>query len=196
MKTRTQHIATAILAATLAISAQGAYSQDNGAGTSGFKTRLLIGNSSLESDWDRHDEQGVIGMVAEYQGNNWPVAIAADLFGAGDEQKRNGEKDEAYIASAHFGLRLKCDDANSWIQPYVGAGVAFANAELKPEKSEDDGVGYWIGAGADFPVAERFSVGVDLRYWDVEVELADEANTSQTLNAGGTQFGVTLGYRW
>lgn len=191
MKSHTALITTSVLAAALIAASAGAQAEQGP-----VQSRLFLGTNSLDSDWGVHDEQDVIGVITDIKANHWPVAIAADVFGAGNEHKRSGNKSEAYVASAHLGLRLKCDDQSSWLRPYVGAGIALAEAETKPNTDNDGGIGYWVGIGADIPLGERLSIGADLRYSDVDVELSNSALEASSLNAGGTQFGLTLGYSW
>ena len=191
MKQHTASLAISVLATTLALAPMMAQGEP-----SNSKTRLLIGSANLESDWGEHDHQGVIGVVSDFKASQWPLAIAVDVFGAGNEEKRNGSKSEAYIASLHLGGRLQWDASTHWIQPYLGAGVALANAETKPHKSDDSGVGYWLGVGADIPLGEHLSLGLDLRYSKVDVELDNPEFNDHSLNAGGSQLGMTLGYRW
>lgn len=194
MKQHTALLGTSLLAVALALAPALAHSDSNGGIQT--KSRLLLGTNSLESDWGIHDEQGVIGFITDIKGQHWPLAVAVDAFGAGNESKRDGRNNEAYVASIHLGARLQWDGPGHWAQPYIGGGIALANAETKPDKTDDSGIGYWLGVGADIPLNERFSLGLDLRYSEVDVDLDNATFSSTTLNAGGTQFGLTLGYRW
>lgn len=130
-------------------------------------------------------------MINDYRRSGWPLAIAFDLFGAGSEDNSNGDKTEAYTSAIHLGGRWQWQPADHWLRPYVGAGLAFSYAELKPSKSDDRGNGYWLGVGADMALGQHFTLGADVRYTHSEVEL-----DGRKLNPGGTQCGLTLGYRW
>lgn len=190
MNTRNTLLSMTVLAALTSLGSTSA-TADETASQNHFNSRLMIGSVNLESDWGVHDEQKVIGFINDYRRTNWPLAIALDLFGAGNEDDSTGTKTEAYTSAIHVGGRWQWQPEDHWFQPYVGAGLAFTYGELKPAKRDNDDTGYWLGVGADFALAQRLTLGADLRYSHSQIELA-----GRELNPGGIQFGLSLGYRW
>ena len=61
----------------------------------------------------------------------------------------------------------------------------------------DSSVGFWANAGLLFRATDHFNLGVDVRYSDADVSLAPVGDPDLAdLEAGGTHYGVTLGYHW
>ncbi len=57
----------------------------------------FLGQKSLDdNDWPQHDEQNSVGLLVDFKQINWPVSIAFDAFGTGDEKKHGSVKQEAY----------------------------------------------------------------------------------------------------
>lgn len=164
------------------------------------RSSLMLGNKNLDSkDWSEQDEHGALGFVNDFRKKDWPVSIAVDLFGTGDEKTMNGNNQEAYTAEAHLGIRKTFDlpIPDCRLHPYVGAGVALVHAEQKTSangatsRDEDNGIGGWVGVGANFMVNPKFSLGVDVRYSEADVDLHNEKR-----EAGGVIAGLSAGYHW
>jgi len=160
----------------------------------------MIGQVQLE-DKDRGDQDdlGAIGLISDFRPASAPFSLAVDLIGSGDEDDSADRKDEIYSAAAHIGVRKVFDDLASVLKPYVGAGVALINAEMRSKdkqtglsRTEDDSAaGYWIGVGSYVEISDHIQVGLDLRYSEADVTLFDRKR-----QAGGMQTAVTLGYHW
>jgi hypothetical protein len=59
------------------------------------------------------------------------------------------------------------------------------------------GFGYWLNGGLLYQVAERFNLGLDVRYSNADVKLSPAADPVKAeLEAGGTQYAVVLGFHW
>lgn len=160
----------------------------------------IIGQKDLEEkDWPEHDEHGAIGMLLDVKKKDWPISIAIDLFGTGDEDKSSNPRYEGYTAEANIGLRkiFQLPIQNCRLRPYIGGGIALINAEEKmtttqlTRSDEDSDTGYWLGIGSYYTVSERFHVGIDVRYSEAQVDLFEEER-----EVGGMMSGITVGYRW
>ena len=76
--------------------------------------------------------------------------------------------------------------------PYVEAGVAFANSTLEytttPWSESMTHVGWTVGAGAEFTLADHLSANVEYRYSDYGKQTYDSSNsvslTDSTVRAG------------
>ena len=156
--------------------------------------RVLAGQKQLdEDDWKALDRQDEIGLLFDIKKKQWPVSIAIDLLGAGDQDTGAGIED-TYTFEQHFGIRKTWQRPDSKFQPYVGGGVALIEAGIEPvagAKETDREIGAWIGGGAYWMLTSHVNVGFDVRFSAAEVELR-----GRDYQAGGTHYGLTLGYRW
>lgn len=161
---------------------------------------VYLGNKTLDDrDWPQHDEHGAIGLISDFKKKEWPVSVAVDVFGTGDEDELGSEKHEVYTAEMHLGLRktFKLPIEDCKLRPYVGGGVAFIHTEQKQRSAgltsdyQDSEQGYWVGTGTYFRLNEHFNLGVDVRYSEADVRLA-----GQQREAGGLLVGFGAGYHW
>ena len=156
--------------------------------------RLFLGQKHLDSDdWNSLDRQNEIGVIFDIKKASWPVRIAFDVFGSGEDKNESGAE-RGYTIEQHLGVRKIWTLKNSKIHPYLGGGVAFVKAEyevIDSTKDDDNAVGAWVGAGADWHLSPKMSLGIDIRYSQADVTVFDEE-----IKAGGLHTGITLGYRW
>lgn len=85
--------------------------------------------------------------------------------------------------------------------PYMTAGLAFANAthtnDIGPGASADaTHVGWTIGAGVEFAVAENMSLDLQYRYSDLGEQIYDVGAGGTNPNIALTTQAVTLGLNW
>jgi len=160
----------------------------------------MIGQVQLEEkDWGDQDNHGAIGLISDFHIASAPFSLAVDLIGSGDEDDLADRKNEVYSAAAHIGVRQVFDDAVSVFKPYVGAGIALINVEMRTKDKQtglsrvedDSGTGFWVGAGSYVEITDHFQVGLDLRYSDAEVRVFDSKR-----QAGGLQTSASAGYYW
>ncbi|RMF16846.1 MAG: hypothetical protein D6758_07255 [Gammaproteobacteria bacterium] len=183
----------AAVAATLLLSLTAAQAGDWSGNVSG-----MLGQKSLDDkDWPDADKQSSIGMLLDFKRTDWPVSIAIDLMGTGDENKHGADKDEAYTAEMNIGLRKIFTVDGTSLRPYVGGGFASIYAESKSSTGgttttyDDTASGGWVGAGAYYDLTPKFHLGLDARYSRAEVRLNGEDR-----EAGGTNLAVSAGYHW
>ncbi len=168
----------------------------------GGETNVFLGQKDVKDLDDDLDEFG----VALTFGGDWPVAIAVDILrgdisesytyyyvGDGGVYTANAE---AEVLEVNLGVRKTFLDGK--VQPYVGGGVVWADLDFSVSvpglgsfSESDSGVGFWGNAGVLFRIGERFNVGVDVRRSDVDADIEGES-----VEIGGTHYGVLLGFRW
>ena len=156
--------------------------------------RLAFGQKRLDSDdWNTLDRQNEIGVIFDIKKSSWPVSIAFDLIFSGEDKNVPGAE-RGSTFEQHLGARKIWTINESKFHPYLGAGVAFIQADyelIDSVKDHDNGVGYWIGAGVDWHLSPKMSLGVDIRYSQANVTVLDNK-----IDAGGLHTMMTLGYRW
>lgn len=195
MMNRSKYMAPAALAMVLTLS-HGAVLAEVWSGNVGG----MIGQVQLDDqDWGAQDDQGAIGLISDFGPASAPFSLAVDLIGSGDEDDLSDRKNEVYVAAAHIGVRKVFDDSASVFKPYVGAGIALINAEMRSKdkqsglsRTEDDSAtGYWVGVGSYLELSDHFQVGLDVRYSEADVTLFDKER-----QAGGMQTSISAGYHW
>ena len=156
--------------------------------------RLAFGQKRLDSDdWNTLDRQNEIGAIFDLKKSTWPVSIALDVFYSGEDENVPGAE-RGWTSEQHLGVRKIWTFDDSKFHPYLGAGIAFMQAEYEVIDSVQDdgnGIGYWVGAGVDWRVSTNISLGVDVRYSQADVTIFDT-----DVDAGGLHTLVTLGYHW
>jgi len=196
MMNSSKYMASAALALVLTLSHGFALADEGWSGNIG----VMIGQVQLkDKDWGDQDEHGAIGLISDFGSSSVPFRLAIDLIGSGDEDDMSGRKDEVYSAAAHIGIRKVFDDSVFAFKPYVGAGVALINAEMRSKDKQtglsrvedDSATGFWVGIGSYVELSDHFQVGLDLRYSEADVTLFDSER-----QAGGLQTSVTGGYHW
>lgn len=147
---------------------------------------LFYGDKTLDSDWGEWDTQREYGLLIDSRGEGWPVSVAIDMFGSSD--KESGITARTY--EVNLGLR-KVFNFTGPLHPYIGGGFAYIQAErdLPGNSIDDQGHGYWYGAGIYITLGGRLNLGVDLRRSQADVDFG----TSNSVNAGGDHAGVILG---
>lgn len=164
---------------------------------------LFLGVKQLdEDDWEPVDSQGEIGLELDFRPRAWPVNLVVGLRGGSDEADEfdpffGPVKFESWTSELTFGVKKIWEPVGTPIRPFIGGGLLFANAEATVrmggiEVSEDDtGVGFWLGGGVYFTLAEHFNIGLDLRFSRADVDIA-----GVDAEAGGNHFGLIVGYHW
>lgn len=146
---------------------------DEGGGWGGTGA-LLIGVRQLADDdnWDPVDSQFLLGGEFAFRprdsvlgfefGASWSIDTASDVGGTGIDVTGT-------VYDFYLGPRLTFDLSDRKAHPYIGAGVAFINAEFEGELgglsiSDDDSTaaGY-AHVGVLFEVSEAILLGLDGR---------------------------------
>jgi opacity protein-like surface antigen len=156
--------------------------------------RLFFGGKSLdEDDWEPVDSQGEFAILTDFGAESWGVHIALDLrFAASDEEDVLGLEVVSSTWEINVGVR-KVFDTGSFVKPFLGGGLAFGGAALDIEIDDDRdaGIGIWADGGIDFSLGGPVSLGFEIAYSSIRVDIADVG-----ADAGGFRFGITLGFSW
>lgn len=192
--TRISLVAAAALAAALAAAVP--------AGAQSWRgdANLLLGLKRLdEGDWGPTDRQGELGVQADVQRSDWPVALAVDLLASGDDSaidSRGFTEQRGRTSELDLGARkIWRPDEN--LRPYLGGGLALASSELelrgpfRTVSDSDSGAGLWLGGGAYWTLSRAFNLGFDAKLSHAGVRLFGDDR-----NAGGFHLALLLGYHW
>lgn len=182
------------------VTARDAFAQQGG--TTGNVNLFLGGKALDEDDWEPVDSQGEIGIEVDFRPRSWPINLVVGLRGAADEADVFDPVFgfvtlESWTSELSFGVKKIWEPQGVPIRPYIGGGLLYATAEITVKDSfgsaseDDSGVGFWLGGGVFFTLAEHFNIGLDLRVSRAEVEIA-----GFDVEAGGDHFGLILGYHW
>jgi hypothetical protein len=168
---------------------------------------VFLGSKTLDDDdWDPIDKQDEFGIKVDFRQRSWPVSIAIEYSYSSDEDDMLiwdpffGYVDldiEGNTSELCFGVR-KIWDHFPMVRPFIGGGIAFISAEfelsaLGDSVSDDDtAFGIWIGGGVYWTISEHFNIGLDLKWSEAqEVTLFGVDG-----EAGGSHFGLLVGYHW
>jgi hypothetical protein len=189
----------AILAAALTAAAMGAPVRAHGEVVSG-DVNLLVEEKFLDTvEWEPTDRQGELGLMTNWQGRSWPVAVAADFLAASREAPFQGgvyTQQQARTFELDLGAR-KIWQARWDLRPYAGIGPALAYARLQnlgpvqTISSSDSGAGFWMDAGVFYIFTDVLNIGIDVRYSYAKVRLF-----GLDKDAGGLHVGLLAGYHF
>lgn len=172
---------------------------------SGFTGNVsgIMGNASRDGDgWEDADNQAMFGVIGDFKMQHWPVSIAIDgMLHAADKKakKSNGKNQTLYtgVNTLQVGVRKIWQSGYPSIHPYIGAGISLTQGYKevlindKKDDEQDDDIGSWVGTGVYWRPSKHWNVGFDMRYSKADIKLAD-----QDVDAGGMQYGVSMGYHW
>ncbi len=159
---------------------------------------VMLGAKLLDHDeWAPVDVQGMLAMQIDVRPEGWPVAIAVNMVGSSDYDRRtvmNVGTVETYGGVTELQLGV----AGLWALPghatgYAGGGGTFASALRETWTAASDradwgyGVGTWAHVGVFWTIGS-FNIGVGGGWSWVPLELDD-----QNVDAGGWRFGLLLG---
>lgn len=155
---------------------------------------LLLGQKSLDDDdWKPVESQVEWGIVADLGRKDSVVNLVISYLRSSDNATQEAVEYCGDTWELGLGIR-KPFRLDAGIAPFIELGAAYVDATLEQHlgspsnESSDSAFGVWGGAGVNFAVGERVSVGVLLRYTAAEVTLL---NTDR--EAGGVHFGVSAG---
>jgi len=179
------------------------------AAQAGGEINLLYGNKSLDGEWEPLDGQTQYAVLINI-GDQWPVSLAVDLLFSSDEVSgvfpdgtggMVGATLTAETNEIDIGVRKLFLDGVA--QPYVGGGLGLIGGELGASAGgvslvvDDATIGLWVDGGVMFRVTRHFNVGLDVRWSDADIDFDLGSGLGNAeVNAGGTSYGVMLGYRW
>jgi opacity protein-like surface antigen len=186
---------TILIAAVLAISGSSSVLL---AGDWSGNVNAFLGVKMLDKDdWEPLEEQSEVGILFDIGKNGWPVNILIEsMYSTQDEDAGPGTENEVTTIEAIIGVR-KIWAPNSTIRPFIGGGLCvvtgFASTEQEYVEITENasGIGFSIGGGVYWTIAQHFNLGLDARYSSAEATFNDIDSA-----IGGVHSGLILGYHW
>ena len=187
--------------------------------TAGGDASILFGQKELSGG--AFSTAGVesplqVGVAVNFD-VRWPVSLAFDLLKSSDNETKTfmASTPTQFMTDVET-LEFDVGVRKFWgdkIQKYVGGGFAFIELDATQRMSgslgpgsafdtlivndSDSSLGYWLNAGLRYRLTNHFNIGIDVRHSDAEISLTPEADTDLAdLDAGGTQYGVAIGFSW
>jgi hypothetical protein len=172
---------------------------------------FFLGQKNLDSsDWGANsylgyglslDQQGELGILANFAGHDWPVSIAVDLLISGHQvdacySSVGCGSTTAGTVEIDVGARKIFNIYGTSFHPYVGGGLALITGSIEDDyyyyydNDSDSGAGLWLNGGIFWSIG-HFNLGLDARFSEADVTLY-----GQTVNAGGSHGGIFLGFNW
>lgn len=156
--------------------------------------RIFLGWKALdEGDWEPVESQGEFAILTDFGPDEWPIRMAADLrLAASEEEDVDGLDVTSLSWELNLGVR-QIFETGTPVRPYIGGGLAIGGAEMDIEVDSDSdvGIGLWIDFGVDFNLGGPISVGLELCFSLIPIEIA-----GVDTNAGGVHLGFTVGFSW
>jgi opacity protein-like surface antigen len=156
--------------------------------------RLFFGAKELdEDDWGPVESQGEFAILTNFGADDWAVDLALDLrFAASEEESVLGLDVTSSSWELNVGVR-KVFDTGSIVMPFMGAGLAFGGAmmDIEIDDESDAGIGVWFDVGVDFSLGGPISLGLELSYSTIPIDIV-----GVDTDAGGLRFGFTVGFSW
>lgn len=157
--------------------------------------KVGLGAKSMADSRLSYDEQDSVGLWLNFKpaDANYSLSIAA--FGSGNDYEKR--QTEEFTSELHLGAKYHLDIGA--FKPYLGAGVSFGFVERttynsnSKTMSDDTATGYYWAAGFDYEISSSYSLGIDFRQSEYDVDLHDDLTS---VDAGSKQVSITLGYKF
>ena len=181
---------------------------------------LLLGGKSLTDD--HLDEAGIsTGFQCGVRSTldfDWPVALALDVLVASEDAVQDYSdgfplkiETAARTMEIHFGVRRYFLDEKP-VRPYVGGGLSIAQLKVRQVQSGSFGpgteyanevandtstdLGYWLGGGFGWFI-HQVVLGADVRWSNASADISPNGSSgSVSLDSGGVQYALFVGYSW
>ena len=178
---------------------------------------FMFGQKAFDSGrWDPIDKQPAFGVEGVFGPATWPVSLDAYLSRASKE--KTAFVDDGFgntveltldATTYEFGFGVnKTWQKKKWY-PYLNAGGVLAKIDVTARQAgtsasdDDKGLGFWGGGGIFYRVGTTCNIGAAARYSSADVEFNAFTTTignipfeGADVPAGGTTFGVLLGWGW
>lgn len=167
---------------------------------------LFLGEKFLDKDdWEPMDKRREAGILMDVKHRSLPFSIAFDVLYAQDKDDISSldlgigpfyTEVESRIIEFDVGVR-KIWECPKNIRPFVGIGLANIVGEVEAKtfgssvSDEDIGYGMWADIGAYVTLAERFNVGFEARWSNVQINLY-----GAEARVGGWHVGALTGIHW
>jgi hypothetical protein len=172
---------------------------------SGNVNFFLGGKFLNKKDWEPMDKRIEAGILMDVKHRGVPFSIACDVLYSQDKEDVSSidlgmgpfsTDVESRIMELDVGVR-KIWECPKNIRPFIGIGLANIYGETRAEtfgtsvSDEDIGYGMWADIGAYVTLAERFNIGFEARWSNVQINLYGSA-----ARVGGGHVGALAGVHW
>lgn len=160
---------------------------------------VVYGKKNLQKKfWSPIEEHDYVGLEVAFGKQSWPALLEVDVIvSEGEATDALGSTVDGRTHSINLGLRKVWETGP--VNTFIAGGPSYAMMDYNVQAYglSGEGLGYWAGAGVFHNFQSGFSLGLQLKYSDVEVR-AKQTGTGAyfTGNAGGGHLGLTLGYYW
>ncbi len=167
---------------------------------------LFFGEKFLDKeDWEPLDKQIEAGILMDVKHHSVPFSIVFDVLYSKDKEDIDSldlgigpfyTNVESRIMEFDVGVR-KIWECPKNIRPFIGIGLASIDGEVRAQSfgrsvsDEDLGYGMWADIGAYITLAERFNIGIEARWSNVQINLY-----GAEARVGGWHVGALSGIHW
>ncbi|MCK4739817.1 MAG: hypothetical protein KAT46_07695 [Deltaproteobacteria bacterium] len=165
---------------------------------------IFKGSKGLDKgDWEPVEGQSELGLQMDFRKDGWPINGMIEILYSEEDKLTSAGGLDVEILEINAGVRkilvasLGEDVLPDFLEihPFVGGGLSLTRAEMTRinvvrETEDDYGFGIWLDVGCYLTIFEAFNVGLALKYTDVDLDLFG------TRSAGGTHFGLTIGFHY
>ena len=159
--------------------------------------RLLGGLKLIDdSSWGPLDEHQEVGIAFDAKQEGWPFHAAIDVLYSTDDSTSDFGTSEGETIELNVGFRRYIGHHSRMVQGYVGGGLALISSridwsvpQLGASSADGEGVGYWLDGGVFVRLAQKFDIGLSLRYSSADADLI-----GNTIESGGVHVLGFVGY--
>ncbi len=154
---------------------------------------VFLGSKYLsDTEWPYVDVQAEAGIKFDFRKQSWPINLAAEYLRAEDDYTWIIFGIESKTTELNIGVR-KIWEQFQHVRPFIGGGISFINGEFTSHGTSDDdsSIGVWFGGGVYWTLKKHFNIGLEIRESTADVDIF-----GKDVDAGGSHFGVLVGYHW
>lgn len=159
--------------------------------------RSTLGVRKLDHElWQPLETQGLLGIEGDIGLGASPVSVTLGASYSLDSQDVSFVTETASLTELTAGFTLM--PRHQRFKPYVGAGVAWVDAEYEVEifgltaSVSDDSMGYYASAGAHVRLHQGLHLGLDARWTGgTDIQFFEDRFDADSISGA-----LTLGWHW
>ena len=170
------------------------------------RIEIVLGQRDLGDDFEPVEEQFTVGLDYSRMFGDGRFAWSVGASYSNDEKIINGVPNQTLgpagvgqfvditgtLIQVDVGARVFLTAPDARVRPYVGAGLAFVQAqtEVNSTSGDDSSFGGLLRGGVDFRLTEALFLGLEAR----SLLGTDLDINGDSIDADYTQFGAVLGF--
>lgn len=161
----------------------------------GGNVNFVLGQRSLDNDFDPVDDQTAIGGTVDWSVSDWPINLEAGGHYSSEDDRIHGIDVEASVLELSFGVNKTWEVGSSGnMFPFVGGGLSAVTTavEVGSEDEDDTSFGLYAHGGIFWRLGEKFNIGVDGRL----LRGAEADFDGGSIDVEYTQLSLILGWGW